>query len=133
MRALISHVYTRWWPHLLVDDHTTDGADFRHDLTYAYNHGPGVPTAIDHWLGEAFDPELAGYWGSSDLDEAARTVLRLIGRAYNKAKKRVLRMFAPGFEPHSCRSGCIGGGLSMTPVPLPTLSLVTHARRPAVA
>lgn len=32
-----------------------------------------------HWLGEAFDPALAGYWGSSDLDEATETVLALIG------------------------------------------------------
>jgi hypothetical protein len=31
-----------------------------------------------HWLGEAFDPELHGYWGSSDLDDAAKTVLTLI-------------------------------------------------------
>lgn len=31
-----------------------------------------------HWLGEAFDPQLAGYWGSSELDDAAKTVLTLI-------------------------------------------------------
>lgn len=31
-----------------------------------------------HWLGEAFDPALAGYWGSSDLDEATETVLALV-------------------------------------------------------
>ncbi|MDT4986499.1 MAG: hypothetical protein QOI74_593, partial [Micromonosporaceae bacterium] len=28
-----------------------------------------------HWLGEAFDPALAGYWGSDDLDKAADTVV----------------------------------------------------------
>ncbi len=33
---------------------------------------------ILHWLGEMFDPELAGYWGSSNLDEAAATVHGLI-------------------------------------------------------
>jgi hypothetical protein len=33
---------------------------------------------ILHWLGEMFDPRLAGYWGSRDLDAAARTVLDLI-------------------------------------------------------
>ncbi|MFF8774333.1 dihydrodipicolinate synthase family protein [Kitasatospora sp. NPDC015120] len=32
-----------------------------------------------HWLGEMFDPALAGYWGSTDLDAAAATVLELIG------------------------------------------------------
>ncbi|MFJ5234188.1 dihydrodipicolinate synthase family protein [Kitasatospora sp. NPDC088391] len=33
---------------------------------------------ILHWLGEMFDPALAGYWGSADLDAAAATVLELI-------------------------------------------------------
>ena len=55
MRALISRVFTRWWPHLLVDDHTTDGADYRHDVTYGFNHGPGTPTAVDRWLSVAFE------------------------------------------------------------------------------
>ena len=27
---------------------------------------------ILHWLGDMFDPQLAGYWGSSDLDLATR-------------------------------------------------------------
>jgi hypothetical protein len=31
-----------------------------------------------HWLGPMFDPALAGYWGSDDLDRATRTVLTLI-------------------------------------------------------
>ncbi|GAA4840663.1 dihydrodipicolinate synthase family protein [Kitasatospora terrestris] len=31
-----------------------------------------------HWLGEMFDPALAGYWGSADLDLATDTVLTLI-------------------------------------------------------
>lgn len=34
--------------------------------------------AILHWLGPAFDPALAGYWGSDDLDAATETVLELI-------------------------------------------------------
>ncbi|MFC1430422.1 dihydrodipicolinate synthase family protein [Streptacidiphilus sp. N1-3] len=33
---------------------------------------------ILHWLGDMFDPALAGYWGSSDLDAAADSVLTLI-------------------------------------------------------
>lgn len=33
---------------------------------------------ILHWLGAMFDPALAGYWGSEDLDEATATVLALI-------------------------------------------------------
>ena len=55
MQALLGKVFTRWWPHVLVDDHTTDGADYRHDVTYGINHGPGVPAAVDRWQTEAFE------------------------------------------------------------------------------
>ncbi len=34
--------------------------------------------AILHWLGPSFDPTLAGYWGSPDVDVAAETLLRLV-------------------------------------------------------
>jgi hypothetical protein len=33
---------------------------------------------ILHWLGDMFDPALAGYWGSSDVPTAMATVLELI-------------------------------------------------------
>jgi uncharacterized protein DUF993 len=33
---------------------------------------------IIHWLGDMFDPALAGYWGSPDLDRAAETLLGLV-------------------------------------------------------
>jgi hypothetical protein len=36
---------------------------------------------ILHWLGEAFDPALRGYWGGGGFDAAAATVLELIERA----------------------------------------------------
>jgi hypothetical protein len=36
--------------------------------------------AVLHWLGPMFDPELTGYWGSSDLDAAADNVLAIIAR-----------------------------------------------------
>jgi murein tripeptide amidase MpaA len=55
MRAMLSQVFTRWWPHLLVDDHTTDGADYQYDVTYGFNHGPGTPAPLDRWLAEAFE------------------------------------------------------------------------------
>lgn len=54
-RALIANVYTKWWPELLVDDHTTDGADYRHDVTYSFSHGPGIPAALDAWMEGAFE------------------------------------------------------------------------------
>jgi hypothetical protein len=34
---------------------------------------------ILHWLGEMFDPELSGYWGSIDVPTATGTFLDLIG------------------------------------------------------
>ena len=39
---------------------------------------------ILHWLGEAFDPALRGYWGGADFESAAATVLELIDRAGDK-------------------------------------------------
>jgi hypothetical protein len=33
---------------------------------------------ILHWLGEMFDPQLAGYWGSDDIDTAMATALGVI-------------------------------------------------------
>ncbi len=34
--------------------------------------------ALIHWLGDMFDPQLAGYWGSRDLDEAMQVLLGII-------------------------------------------------------
>ena len=39
---------------------------------------------ILHWLGEMFDPELAGYWGAETFDTALETVLRIIGENVGK-------------------------------------------------
>ncbi|UIJ94959.1 dihydrodipicolinate synthase family protein [Sinorhizobium meliloti] len=37
-----------------------------------------------HWLGDMFDPQLKGYWGSEDFGQALETVLAIIGE--NSAK-----------------------------------------------
>jgi hypothetical protein len=39
---------------------------------------------ILHWLGEAFDPALRGYWGGGDFESAAATVLELIQQVGDK-------------------------------------------------
>lgn len=36
---------------------------------------------ILHWLGEMFDPALAGYWGADTFEQAAANVLEIIGDA----------------------------------------------------
>lgn len=33
---------------------------------------------IIHWLGEMFDPQLAGYWGARDLDAATRAFVEVV-------------------------------------------------------
>jgi hypothetical protein len=54
MRAFLSQVFTRWWPDLLVDTHTTDGLDCRYDVTWGYNHGPQGPAGVTRWIETAF-------------------------------------------------------------------------------
>ena len=51
-------------------------ADYR-DL-YGELIGSTREPVILHWLGDMFDPRLAGYWGSEDLDVATETVLAII-------------------------------------------------------
>ena len=40
--------------------------------------GQAKQPVILHWLGEMFDPALAGYWGSNDVDTAMATALGVI-------------------------------------------------------
>lgn len=54
MRAFLASVFTRWWPDLLVDTHTTDGADYRYDVTWGINTGPEGPPSVADWLNTAF-------------------------------------------------------------------------------
>jgi hypothetical protein len=39
---------------------------------------------IVHWLGEMFDPALAGYWGSSDRDRQVETLLAIVNEYASK-------------------------------------------------
>ena len=41
---------------------------------------------ILHWLGEMFDPALAGYWGSTDFAAATDTVLEIIANNVDKVE-----------------------------------------------
>ena len=45
---------------------------------YARILGQVKEPVIIHWLGEMFDPALAGYWGSPDLDRATETLLAIV-------------------------------------------------------
>jgi Protein of unknown function (DUF993) len=53
---------------------------------------------ILHWLGEAFDPALRGYWGGTDFGSAADTVLELIERSGGKVDGVKLSLLNAGQE-----------------------------------
>jgi hypothetical protein len=53
---------------------------------------------ILHWLGEAFDPALRGYWGGTDFGAAAHTVLELIDRAGGQVDGIKLSVLDAGHE-----------------------------------
>jgi hypothetical protein len=55
----------------------TGPADYRAVLDPVLERAAGP--VILHWLGEMFDPALAGYWGAEHLDGATDQVLGLIG------------------------------------------------------
>lgn len=50
------------------------------DYATVYNRilGQVSQPVIIHWLGEMFDPELKGYWGSTSHDEAMETCLSIL-------------------------------------------------------
>ncbi|KUJ47071.1 hypothetical protein ADL17_15505 [Micromonospora maris] len=67
-------------PVLMCSRHLAAVARHAEDYLRVYDD---LLTAADgpvllHWLGPMFDPALTGYWGSTDLDLAADTVVELI-------------------------------------------------------
>jgi dihydrodipicolinate synthase/N-acetylneuraminate lyase len=53
---------------------------------------------ILHWLGDAFDPALRGYWGATGFAAAADTVLELIRRAEGQVSGVKLSLLNAGYE-----------------------------------
>ncbi|MBP1933818.1 dihydrodipicolinate synthase family protein [Ammoniphilus resinae] len=53
---------------------------------------------ILHWLGEMFDPALAGYWGHRDLQEARKVVLEIIASHPEKVKGIKVSLLDQDFE-----------------------------------
>ena len=108
MRALIGTVYTRWWPELLVDNHTTDGADYRYDITYATNHGAGVPPSLDRWYADAIEKGMVerlaerGHLVSPYLDYKTGNDPRG-GIEYNNSLPR----FSTGYPPLQSRAALL--------------------------
>ena len=53
-RAWLS-LWNRWQPHLFIDCHVTDGADYQYNITYQYEHHEGVDPEILAWEREIID------------------------------------------------------------------------------
>ncbi|NYF79495.1 M14 family metallopeptidase [Granulicella arctica] len=55
--AMIHH----WLPDFFVDDHVTDGADYRYDVTFTIDDGPNLPAATAQWVDSTVTPSLERY------------------------------------------------------------------------
>ena len=53
---------------------------------------------ILHWLGDMFDPALAGYWGSNDFDAALDTVVAILERHAEKVEGIKISLLDAGKE-----------------------------------
>ncbi|WP_020574298.1 dihydrodipicolinate synthase family protein [Actinopolymorpha alba] len=67
-------------PILMASRHLAAAASGADDYAKVYGHllSQVRQPAILHWLGPMFDPALAGYWGSADLDTATETFLAIV-------------------------------------------------------
>jgi len=65
---------------LMASRHLARAAHSADDYRRVYREVLGAATTpvVLHWLGAAFDPTLAGYFGSTDSTEASATVLEII-------------------------------------------------------
>ena len=66
---------------------------------------------ILHWLGDMFDPQLAGYWGGADFDRAVDAVLSPSSRS-SRARSKASRSRCSTRHARSrcaagCRTGCV--------------------------
>ena len=65
---------------------------------YAGLIGQARDKVILHWLGEAFDPQLAGYWSSADVAAAAETVLSLVDAHRDRIDGIKISLLDPALE-----------------------------------
>jgi hypothetical protein len=73
---------------LMASRHLARSADSAEDYVRVYDRllTQAERPVVLHWLGEAFDPQLAGYFGSTDIAEASRTVLQIVGEHPDKVR-----------------------------------------------
>lgn len=87
-------------PIVMASRHLARAADRPDDYARVYRRvladrsGP----VMLHWLGGAFDPALAGYWGSQDLRGAMETVLSIISERPERVSGIKLSVLDPEVE-----------------------------------
>lgn len=57
MRAMVAMI-DEWRPHLYLDLHVTDGADYQADITYGFNGPAHASPAIGRWLEDVASPAI---------------------------------------------------------------------------
>ncbi|MBI2717646.1 MAG: dihydrodipicolinate synthase family protein [Rhizobiales bacterium] len=70
------------------------------DYVKVYDHilSQARDKVILHWLGDMFDPQLAGYWGSSDVATAMDVVLGIIGTNHGKVEGIKISLLEARYE-----------------------------------
>ncbi len=48
-------LWNKWQPHVFIDCHVTDGADFQYNISYEYAHFQEVHPQIKQWMDKYFD------------------------------------------------------------------------------
>lgn len=51
-------LWSEWRPDLFIDCHVTDGADYRYNVTYGFEHGENIAKPIRDWALDSFDKRI---------------------------------------------------------------------------
>jgi hypothetical protein len=101
-------LWNEWQPDLFVDCHVTDGADYRYNITYQYEHHEGVAPSVLAWEKEVIDgrvapaTEAAGNLVSWYLEFIDNRDLTLGIRDFNGSPR-----FSTGYTPLRNRPGVL--------------------------
>ena len=101
-------LWNEWDPHLFIDCHVTDGADYRCNITFHHEHHAGVDNAVLEWERDVFDnrvataTEAAGNVISWYLEFVENRDLTLGTRDFNGSPR-----FSTGYAPLRNRAGIL--------------------------